>query len=89
MIIMNFGNVDSATINRDNNRRMSKSSKIETQAEENGFRKILKKGRLTEDDLESFRQSILKAHKQKNYKALLISAVLFALIAIMLCLLIF
>jgi len=89
MIIMNFGDVDSATINRDNNRRISKSSNIENQVAKKGFRKILQKGRLTEDDLENFRQSILKAHKKKHYKTLLISAVLFILVLTLLFFLVF
>ncbi|WP_148264595.1 hypothetical protein [Christiangramia forsetii] len=81
---MSFRDVDSATINRDNDRQISTSLNIENQDSENGFRKILQKGRLTEDDLENFRQNILKAHKKKHYRTLLITAVLLIFIGILL-----
>ncbi len=84
MNIMNSGNANSAAFDRGSNRQLSTSSNKESYNTGSGFRSIMQKSRLTEEDLESFRKSILKAHKKKHYKVLMISALLFIGIGILL-----
>tara|TARA_B100000929_G_scaffold281071_1_gene259672 strand:+ start:1369 stop:1584 length:216 start_codon:yes stop_codon:yes gene_type:complete len=48
----------------------------ETESLKPGFREILKRGRLTEDDLDRFHANILKTQKRKSGKVLLISSLL-------------
>ena len=43
----------------------------------NGFKRIISRSRITEEDLEHFRLEIIKEHKKKHSRVLVISAILF------------
>ncbi|WP_026934613.1 hypothetical protein [Christiangramia echinicola] len=43
----------------------------------NGFKRIMSRSRITEEDLEHFRLEIIKEHKKKHSRVLLVSAILF------------
>ncbi|AVR46678.1 hypothetical protein C7S20_16165 [Christiangramia fulva] len=45
---------------------------------------VFRRSRLTDDDLELFRQNILREHKKKHYRVLATTAILFLLIGILL-----
>ncbi|WP_300438833.1 hypothetical protein [Christiangramia sp.] len=72
---MNLGSANSAEIKEKSSRYGNKNS-LESNSD-SGFQRILQKGRLTEEDLERFQANILKAHKKKHYKVLVISALIF------------
>lgn len=71
---MNFGSARSTTAKQEersnNQTKAALGSKSGSQ-----FQRMLQRGRLTEEDLESFHLNILKSHKKKNYKVLAISAI--------------
>ncbi|TBW28985.1 hypothetical protein [Gramella sp. KN1008] len=47
------------------------------------FKELLQKGRLSDEDLEQFRLDIIRAQKNKHYKVLIISILIFLILAIL------
>ncbi|PTX43312.1 hypothetical protein C8P64_1839 [Christiangramia gaetbulicola] len=54
---------------------------------ERKFKGIMQRSRITEEDLEQFRQQIIATHKKKHYRVLLISAILFICLILLVALL--
>ena len=53
------------------------------------FKSIFQESRLTEEDLEQFQQNILEAHKRKNYRVLIVTAIILTLIGSLLVYLVY
>lgn len=74
---MNFGSANSATVDPKTSGHNNQGNGSIRSNSGSGFRRIMEKGRLTEEDLELFHSNILEAHKKRHYRILVISAILF------------
>ena len=72
---MNFGSANSTRVDQKTSSHNSPDNI--SKGSGSSFQRILQKGRLTDEDLRHFQLSILKAHKKKHYRVLIISAILF------------
>jgi len=74
---MDFGSANSTIVDQKTSRpnKTPKSSVGANSA--SGFRRIMERSRLTEEDLELLQLNILKTHKKRSYRVLMISAILF------------
>ena len=71
---MNFGNANEASLRLKKNGHSRNSNNFAEQ--DSGVAGITQRSRLTDDDLEEFRLSILEKHKKKHYRVLMVSAML-------------
>lgn len=74
---MQFG-TRNTEVHQDNGRYSNQKSKGSKRSPFTpGLRKIMQRGRLSEKDLEILRLDILRTHKNKHYRVLAISAIIF------------
>ncbi|MDR5590049.1 hypothetical protein [Christiangramia sp. SM2212] len=74
---MNFGSANSVSVENTTKRRATREISTEKPNSGSGFRNLLQRGRLTEEDLDKFHSNILKVHKKRHYNVLAVSAVIF------------
>jgi len=79
---MNFGSANRTGLDQKASNHNSPTS--ESISAGSSFQRILQKGRLTDEDLRHFQLNILKAHKKKHYRVLIISAILFIFLGMLL-----
>lgn len=72
------------TANYNENQRHKRISDPDGSNSGNSFRRIMNRTRLTDEDLEQLRLSIIKSHKKKHYRVLVISALLFIILGLVL-----
>ncbi|MUP47140.1 hypothetical protein E0K83_15480 [Gramella sp. BOM4] len=77
---MNSGNTRSAVLSNTHSRRKPTLSSSPGTNSGSRFKSIVQRSRLTEQDLEQFQQSIIEAHRKKNYRVLLVTAIIFTLV---------
>lgn len=81
---MNFGNTKGPVVNYNGNQNGRKLKDPDGSNSESRFRGIMNRSRLTEEDLEQLRLSILEAHRKKNYRVLIISVFIILCVGIVL-----
>ncbi|MCP9200104.1 hypothetical protein MKO06_09305 [Gramella sp. GC03-9] len=77
---MNSGNTKGAILGHTSTKRQPALTTSPGTNSGNSFKGILQRSKLTEQDLEQFQQSIIEAHRKKNYRVLLITGIIFTFI---------
>ncbi|HKJ49468.1 MAG TPA: hypothetical protein VJ973_10285 [Christiangramia sp.] len=81
---MDFGSANPTTFEYN-----GKTENATLRESENGFKGIMSRSRITEEDLEHFRLEIIKEHKKKHSRVLIISAILFICLLVLVSILSF